>query len=226
MISSALAPASSANAVSGVDGDFGIGISLFRASSGDAYARFDRADLETHLASLKPIGLNCLLERPCRRAPHCLAKLAPRYLMASHRLFSQCLCQLGRDIGFTDAALRPFVPLRVVFTSIAAHMHPVPRQQQQRQQQQQQQEHAQADVTHTEQHHHDDDELTSVEYGYRLTQPPGAYGHAPPVMTTLVVQQTPSGALHLVSRGSLAHVLAHCTARFDGSQVCCVFCGL
>lgn len=165
------------------------------------------ADIEANLAALKPIGigvvrplslgaslfftfdqgLNCLLERACRRGPQvtsyvlciaycwsssyekqfcqCLQKLAPRHLMVccntnersnvvSIRLSSnlivgiascfqsskpktnpcfcccfyakhstttmthangvQCLCLLGREVGFVDAAIRPFIPSTLI----------------------------------------------------------------------------------------------------------------
>lgn len=196
--------------------DFGIALTLHRPSTTARHSQFEHSDLVKHLAALKPIGLNVLLERPCRLPPHVLHRLPPRHLQSSLHVHDQCLCALGREIGFTDAAMAPFAPLRVVYANFATGHH-----------------------HHHHHHHHATNMQSSAteqvpaaaaapnvppqelheRYHYRLLSLPGEFGRSPPALHALVVQQAPSGALQLLSRGNAVSVIDHCSHRFDGSAV-------
>lgn len=77
---------------------------------------------EEHLVRLKPLGLNCLLNSRCAfgRYPgtkcvsplHCGDKIEGATLLFQR--WDQCLCLLGKEIGFAEGALDSFVPLREI----------------------------------------------------------------------------------------------------------------
>ncbi|KAG0298939.1 hypothetical protein BGZ98_010429 [Dissophora globulifera] len=85
----------------------------------DAYLpnglRFEDKDWENYIQSLKPIGLNQLLNTNCgtlsaprRKEPH--RKCNTLHYNSRTRAAQQtCLCRLGKEIGFTKEALYPFV---------------------------------------------------------------------------------------------------------------------
>ena len=159
---------------------------------------FEKSDLIANLAALKPIGLSVLLERPCRYPPSVLRCLAPKHLQASLRSYNQCLCALGREIGFTDGALQPFSPTRLIFANFSSS--------------------AMGELARS-----GDGGVAAApgglesRYSYTLTTLPGEYGRAPPAMQSLCVQQSPSGALQLVSRGNALSILDHWLAIFCSS---------
>ncbi|KAF9156424.1 hypothetical protein BG015_005393 [Linnemannia schmuckeri] len=76
--------------------------------------RFEDKDWESYIQSLKPIGLNQLLNTNCgtlsavrRRESH--RKCNTLHYHCKTRAAQQtCLCRLGKEIGFTSEALRPF----------------------------------------------------------------------------------------------------------------------
>ncbi|KAF9351305.1 hypothetical protein BGX26_010654 [Mortierella sp. AD094] len=76
--------------------------------------RFEDKDWDNYLQSLKPIGLNQLLNTNCgalsaprRREPH--RKCNTLHYHSRTRAAQQtCLCRLGKEIGFTKEALYPF----------------------------------------------------------------------------------------------------------------------
>ncbi|CAO3568429.1 unnamed protein product [Mortierella alpina] len=76
--------------------------------------RFEDRDWETYIQSLKPIGLNQLLNTNCgtlsaprRREAH--RKCNTLHYHSKTRAAQQtCLCRLGKEIGFTGEALFPF----------------------------------------------------------------------------------------------------------------------
>jgi magnesium-transporting ATPase (P-type) len=76
--------------------------------------RFEDKDWESYIQSLKPIGLNQLLNTNCstlsagrRREAH--RKCNTLHYHCKTRAAQQtCLCRLGREIGFTSEALYPF----------------------------------------------------------------------------------------------------------------------
>ncbi|KAF9583941.1 hypothetical protein BGW38_008058 [Lunasporangiospora selenospora] len=76
--------------------------------------RFEDKDWETYIQSLKPIGLNQLLNTNCgslsamrRRESH--RKCNNLHIHSRTRPAQQtCLCRLGKEIGFTKEALYPF----------------------------------------------------------------------------------------------------------------------
>ncbi|KAF8982648.1 hypothetical protein BGZ46_000897 [Entomortierella lignicola] len=76
--------------------------------------RFEDKDWDNYLPSLKPIGLNQLLNTNCgalsaprRREPH--RKCNTMHYHSKTRAAQQtCFCRLGKEIGFTKEALYPF----------------------------------------------------------------------------------------------------------------------
>ncbi|KAG0271926.1 hypothetical protein BGZ95_000209 [Linnemannia exigua] len=76
--------------------------------------RFEDKDWESYIQSLKPIGLNQLLNTNCSTLSAVRRREAHRKCNTLHyhcktRAAQQtCLCRLGKEIGFTSEALRPF----------------------------------------------------------------------------------------------------------------------
>ncbi|KAI9090541.1 hypothetical protein DFS34DRAFT_653986 [Phlyctochytrium arcticum] len=90
--------------------------------SSDHIVRFQDKDWQDYLALLKPLGLNMLLNTDCGAA-------TGRVRLEHHRKSNgmhlhgcvkagrqACLCQVGRQIGFSLDALRMFVSERVIHT--------------------------------------------------------------------------------------------------------------
>ncbi|KAF9974039.1 hypothetical protein BGZ73_002685 [Actinomortierella ambigua] len=84
--------------------------------------RFEDRDWSTYLPSLKPLGLNQLLNTKCEHT------LSASRRHESHRKYTglsahgrnraaqqTCLCRLGKEIGFTEEALQPFSLQREIF---------------------------------------------------------------------------------------------------------------
>ncbi|KAI1321202.1 hypothetical protein EDD11_007768 [Mortierella claussenii] len=76
--------------------------------------RFEDKDWENYIQSLKPIGLNQLLNTNCgtlsvprRREPHRKCNTL-HYHCRTKAAQQTCLCRLGKEIGFTKEALYPF----------------------------------------------------------------------------------------------------------------------
>lgn len=153
--------------------EFGVSIGLHRSSTTARHPRIEQTELAAHLSALKPLGLNVLLERACRRPPSALRRLVPRHLQMTHRMYHQCLCMLGRDIGFTDAALQPFTPVRALFTSFSSDRS----------------ERA-ASASAAAATSGLSFSRNAARYVYRMVAPPGDYGRAPPAMVSLAVQQS------------------------------------
>jgi hypothetical protein len=86
---------------------------------------------EKHLTRLKPLGLNCLLNSRCGFGGYigtgAVGTLHSGQQQAGdNRLFQrwdQCLCLLGKEIGFSEGALDSYVPLREIH-----HWRPAPHQ--------------------------------------------------------------------------------------------------
>ncbi|KAG0019992.1 hypothetical protein BGZ80_004937 [Entomortierella chlamydospora] len=85
--------------------------------------RFEDKDWNTYLQSLKPIGLNQLLNTNCgalsaprRKGPH--RKCNTLHYHSRTRAAQQaCLCRLGKEIGFTKEALYPFTLQKEIMCS-------------------------------------------------------------------------------------------------------------
>ncbi|KAF9330506.1 hypothetical protein BG006_006536 [Podila minutissima] len=83
--------------------------------------RFEDKDWETYIQSLKPIGLNQLLNTKCgslsalrRRDDH--RKCNTLHFHSRTRAAQQtCLCRLGKEIGFANEALYPFTLQKEIF---------------------------------------------------------------------------------------------------------------
>ncbi|KAI8597036.1 hypothetical protein EDD21DRAFT_229650 [Dissophora ornata] len=84
----------------------------------DAYLpnglRFEDKDWENYIQSLKPIGLNQLLNTNCgtlsaprRKEPHRKCNTL-HYHCRTRAAQQTCLCRLGKEIGFTKEAIYPF----------------------------------------------------------------------------------------------------------------------
>ncbi|KAF9090739.1 hypothetical protein BGX23_005760 [Mortierella sp. AD031] len=76
--------------------------------------RFEDKDWESYIQSLKPIGLNQLLNTNCgtlsavrRRESHRKCNTL-HYHCRTRAAQQTCLCRLGKEIGFTNEALYPF----------------------------------------------------------------------------------------------------------------------
>ncbi|PRP88308.1 hypothetical protein PROFUN_03417 [Planoprotostelium fungivorum] len=92
---------------------------------GGSVVKFDDMDWKRHIMSLKPLGLNCLLNRGCKTTQELKT---PQNSAASVNLqciieredpggvYNQCLCTLGHEIGFTQDALSTFSKLKEIDT--------------------------------------------------------------------------------------------------------------
>ena len=96
--------------------------------------RFANPDWHSHLASLKPIGLNLLLNNLCRNTSYSrefgthLAAVdlrsrgRPNNQMLLSRFRSataprRCLCRVAREIGFSMDTVHKYTPLQVIVTT-------------------------------------------------------------------------------------------------------------
>ncbi|KAG0348719.1 hypothetical protein BG004_004433 [Podila humilis] len=85
--------------------------------------RFEDKDWETYIQSLKPIGLNQLLNTKCsslsalrRKEDH--RKCNTLHFHSRTRAAQQtCVCRLGKEIGFANEALYPFTLQKEIFCS-------------------------------------------------------------------------------------------------------------
>ncbi|CAG8604208.1 7716_t:CDS:10 [Paraglomus brasilianum] len=89
--------------------------------------RFEDQDWSQYMSSLKPLGLNLLLNTTC-------GALQGRKRIDQHQKWSKlhryaktkparqsCLCQLGKEIGFTDDALQAFVRRKEIYAFAPYH---------------------------------------------------------------------------------------------------------
>ncbi|EDO30476.1 predicted protein [Nematostella vectensis] len=76
--------------------------------------RFDDKRWQDNLSSLKPLGLNILLNSPCSspvrnlRLADCTGHLSLKYNLAPVPSHRRCLCLLAKEIGFMDRVLSFF----------------------------------------------------------------------------------------------------------------------
>ncbi|KAF9179828.1 hypothetical protein BGZ50_006662 [Haplosporangium sp. Z 11] len=82
--------------------------------------RFEDKDWEAYIKSLKPIGLNQLLNTNCgtlsstrKREPHRKCNTL-HYHCRTRAAQQTCLCRLGKEIGFSKEALYPFTLLKEI----------------------------------------------------------------------------------------------------------------
>ncbi|KAG0251334.1 hypothetical protein BG011_007717 [Mortierella polycephala] len=82
--------------------------------------RFEDKDWEAYIKSLKPIGLNQLLNTNCgtlsstrKREPHRKCNTL-HYHCRTRGAQQTCLCRLGKEIGFSKEALYPFTLLKEI----------------------------------------------------------------------------------------------------------------
>ncbi|KAJ3296230.1 hypothetical protein HK104_001843 [Borealophlyctis nickersoniae] len=89
--------------------------------------RFEDRDWMQYMAHLKPLGLNILLNTDCgartgRRRPELHRKSNQMHLHGRVKASRQtCMCQLGREIGFTTDALTTFNMRKAVQTFAPCH---------------------------------------------------------------------------------------------------------
>ncbi|RIA86124.1 hypothetical protein C1645_829742 [Glomus cerebriforme] len=89
--------------------------------------QFEDQDWDQHLSRLKPLGLNFLLNTNCgvlkgkkRAEQH--RKSSSLHIRAKVKPARQsCLCRLGKEIGFTDDALKAFAKRKEIFTIAPCH---------------------------------------------------------------------------------------------------------
>ncbi|PKK76448.1 calcium ATPase [Rhizophagus irregularis] len=89
--------------------------------------QFEDQDWDQHLSRLKPLGLNLLLNTNCgvlkgkkRAEQH--RKSSSLHIRAKTKPARQsCLCRLGKEIGFTDDALKAFAKRKEIFTVTPCH---------------------------------------------------------------------------------------------------------
>jgi len=89
--------------------------------------RFEDNDWSSHLSSLKPLGLNLLLNTNCgfaegkiRNDPH--RRLSGLHFCGRTQSARQtCLCRLGREIGFSVDAIKSFKLLKQLYTLSPSH---------------------------------------------------------------------------------------------------------
>ncbi|EDO38517.1 predicted protein [Nematostella vectensis] len=83
--------------------------------------RFDDKRWQDNLSSLKPLGLNILLNSPCSspvrnlRLADCTGHLSLKYNLAPVPSHRRCLCLLAKEIGFMDRVLSFFSKEQYVF---------------------------------------------------------------------------------------------------------------
>ena len=84
-------------------------------------------DKKPFLPSLKPFGLNCILNTHCgaingRKRKEAHRKLTNLQLYGKSIPSRQtCICMIGREIGFTDKAVQTFQPWREIYTFAPTH---------------------------------------------------------------------------------------------------------
>jgi hypothetical protein len=80
---------------------------------------------DNFLSALKPLGLNCLLNKNCTSLQQNIKEmLSPATITLEcmkekedpNNIHSQCLCLLGKEIGFSDDALESYVRLKEIHT--------------------------------------------------------------------------------------------------------------
>ncbi|ORX41336.1 hypothetical protein BCR36DRAFT_364581 [Piromyces finnis] len=89
--------------------------------------RFEDSDWNNHLSSLKPLGLNLLLNTNCgfaegkiRNDPH--RRLSGLHFCGRTQSARQtCLCRLGREIGFSVDVIKSFKLLKQLYTLSPSH---------------------------------------------------------------------------------------------------------
>lgn len=83
--------------------------------------RFDDVRWQNHLNSLKPLGLNILLNSCCKSPVRCLrfadhtGLLSLSYNSVPLPSYRRCLCLLGKEIGFMERALQLFNKQKYIF---------------------------------------------------------------------------------------------------------------
>lgn len=162
--------------------------------------RFIDVDWRKLLPSLKPLGLNVLLNTACNQ-PWQALRLADhvRYLtlvqygeiVAARK---KCLCMLGKTIGFTDGAVAGFLQRQQIWTFAPQ----VPR--------------ARTDSDVANLHGEEGREGAARQYETTEREPV-------PHMVSHVIQDTRAGTLQLLTEGTPPFVLQHCVDVWDGQDV-------
>ncbi|OZJ02713.1 hypothetical protein BZG36_03847 [Bifiguratus adelaidae] len=89
--------------------------------------RFEETDWEQHMSSLKPLGLNLLLNTNCgvlhgrRRGEHHRKRSNLHFHGKTKPARQSCVCSLGKLIGFTENALKTFAKRKELFTFCPFH---------------------------------------------------------------------------------------------------------
>ncbi|XP_027057487.1 transmembrane protein 94-like isoform X1 [Pocillopora damicornis] len=152
--------------------------------------RFDDIRWQNHINSLKPLGLNILLNSCCKSPVRCLrfadhtGLLSLSYNSVPLPFFRRCLCLLGKEIGFMERALQLFSKQKYIFA-------------------------VQSPINSTLRvpiHSHS---FLSISKERPI-----------PTMVCLITKENNSGSLQLLTQGSADIVLDACTDYWDGSSLC------
>eukprot|EP01116_Phalansterium_solitarium_P022734 TRINITY_DN7620_c0_g1_i2.p1 TRINITY_DN7620_c0_g1~~TRINITY_DN7620_c0_g1_i2.p1 ORF type:complete len:1341 (-),score=493.46 TRINITY_DN7620_c0_g1_i2:160-4182(-) len=101
-------------------------LNLSQVPNGRQYSiKFDDQEWQqSHLTSLKPLGLNCLLNTSCKHQPAAevslsRSELSLQTILAREDpgdLSTQCCCLIGKEIGFSESAVETFVRMQEIHT--------------------------------------------------------------------------------------------------------------
>ncbi|XP_048575699.1 transmembrane protein 94 isoform X2 [Nematostella vectensis] len=152
--------------------------------------RFDDKRWQDNLSSLKPLGLNILLNSPCSspvrnlRLADCTGHLSLKYNLAPVPSHRRCLCLLAKEIGFMDRVLSFFSKEQYVF---AVQSSAVPA----------------ANFS-----------LQTSSYLAVCKERPV------PSMTSVLVKESYTGAHQLLTQGTADVVIDTCSDFWDGTNLC------
>eukprot|EP01117_Protostelium_nocturnum_P005661 TRINITY_DN2044_c0_g1_i4.p1 TRINITY_DN2044_c0_g1~~TRINITY_DN2044_c0_g1_i4.p1 ORF type:complete len:1569 (-),score=567.37 TRINITY_DN2044_c0_g1_i4:1041-5747(-) len=170
--------------------------------------QFDDKDWQRHISSLKPLGLNFLLNRGCKKVRDLVseAKASPATIDLQCLVeredpngnCNQCLCNLGHEIGFSDNAIQSFVRLREIDSFRPRLSH----------------------KKESEKKEKNDERQRLLMSEEENGIPKGKHiSHGDNFMRSLVVEESSSKSFQLLSKGGVQFVLDHCTAFWDGESV-------
>lgn len=152
--------------------------------------RFDDIRWQKHINSLKPLGLNILLNSCCKSPVQSLrfadhtGLLSLSYNPSPLPCYRRCLCLLGKEIGFMERALQLFSKQRYIFA-------------------------VQSPANSTFRYSLHSHSFLSISKEKPI-----------PNMICLVIKEERTGALQLLTQGSADVVLDTCSDYWDGTSLC------
>lgn len=152
--------------------------------------RFDDVRWQNHINSLKPLGLNILLNSCCKSPVQSLrfadhtGLLSLSYNPLALPCYRRCLCLLGKEMGFMERALQLFTKQQYIFA-------------------------VQSPVNSTFRYSFHSHSFLSISKEKPI-----------PNMVCLVAKEERTGALQLLTQGSADVVLDACSDYWDGTCIC------